>query len=52
MALAKKPPCDAPIWPPQTDDAPREQNIAIWRQRNMIALLGEMPERVQLFTVV
>lgn len=47
LALAKKPPCATPIWSPLTDDALREQNIAIWRRRNVIALLSGTPERVQ-----
>src|SRR5919108_3395050 len=46
LAHLKKPPCDKPVWSPMTDDALREQTIAVLKRRNVIGVLSGAPSRV------
>ncbi|HXG90419.1 MAG TPA: amidohydrolase family protein [Vicinamibacterales bacterium] len=47
IASLKKPACAEPVWSPTTDDGLREQTVAALHRRNVIALLGGTPARVQ-----
>ncbi len=44
--LSKDPPCEEPIWGPETDDEVREQTIAAMRKHNVRGVLSGTPEDV------
>lgn len=46
MGLLKAPPCDNPIWSPETDTALRDQTLAALERLNVIGVLGGDRERV------
>jgi predicted TIM-barrel fold metal-dependent hydrolase len=47
VSLMKAPPCDAPIWGPETDEEVRDQTIEVMRRLNIRGILSESPERVK-----
>lgn len=46
MALHKDPPCDDPVWSPETDEELRQQTIEAMERRNVFGILSGSPERV------
>lgn len=42
----KNPPCDDPVWSPETDDEVRDRTIAEMERRNVYGVLSGTPERV------
>jgi uncharacterized protein len=46
MALHKDPPCDDPVWSPETDAELRQQTIEAMERRNVFGILSGSPERV------
>lgn len=45
--LSGSPTCEKPIWGPVTDDAVRDETIAIMRKHNVRAVLSGSPEKVR-----
>ena len=43
----KQPPCDQPLWSPETDDELRDGTIAVMRRHNVYGVLSGSPERVR-----
>ena len=46
IAWTKKPTCANPIWSPATNDAVREDTIAVMNRRNIVGVLSGTPARV------
>jgi len=46
MGMAKQPPCDDPVWSPESDEEVMNQTIEIMERRNIIGVLSGTPERV------
>jgi predicted TIM-barrel fold metal-dependent hydrolase len=46
MGMAKQPPCDNPVWSPESDEEVMSQTIEIMERRNMIGVLSGTPDRV------
>lgn len=46
MAMLKQPPCDDPVWSPETDEEVMRQTIEVIERRNIIGVLSGTPERV------
>lgn len=46
LGVQKAPPCDDPIWSPETDDALRDRTIAVMERRNVYGVLSGSPDRV------
>lgn len=47
MGMAKQPPCDDPVWSPETDEEVMTQTLEIMERRNIIGVLSGTPERVK-----
>lgn len=47
MGMAKQPPCDDPVWSPESDEEVMNQTIEIMERRNIIGVLSGTPERVK-----
>jgi predicted TIM-barrel fold metal-dependent hydrolase len=47
IAWQKKPPCADPVWSPETDEALRQQTLAIMERRNVYGVLSGTPARVR-----
>lgn len=45
--MAKHPPCDDPVWSPETDEEVMTQTLEIMDRRNIIGVLSGTPERVK-----
>jgi predicted TIM-barrel fold metal-dependent hydrolase len=46
MGLMKAPPCDNPVWSPETDEALRDETLAVLERLNVIGVLGGGRARV------
>lgn len=46
MGMAKQPPCDDPVWSPESDEEVMSQTIEIMERRNIIGVLSGTPDRV------
>lgn len=46
MATLKNPPCDDPVWSPETDAEVRAQTLQVMNQRNVFGVLSGTPERI------
>lgn len=46
MNLLKNPPCDDPIWSPETDDEVRDRTIEVMERLNVYGVLSGTPDRV------
>lgn len=46
MAMFKQPPCDDPVWSPETDEELMLQTIEVMQRRNIIGVLSGTPDRV------
>ena len=46
MALLKQPPCEDPVWSPETDDALMAETLATLERLNVFGVLSGTPERV------
>lgn len=46
MATLKNPPCDDPVWSPETDAEVRDQTLAAMKRRNIFGVLSGTPERI------
>lgn len=46
MAWMKDPPCDDPVWSPETDDEVRDRTIAVMERLNVYGVLSGSPARV------
>ena len=46
MMFMKNPPCDDPVWSPETDEEVMEQSLEILERRNIIAVVSGSLERV------
>jgi predicted TIM-barrel fold metal-dependent hydrolase len=46
MELLKNPPCDDPVWSPETDDDLRFETISVMERRNVIGVLSGTPELI------
>ena len=46
MELLKNPPCEDPVWSPQTDDELLSETISVMERRNVFGVLSGTPERV------
>lgn len=44
--MAKQPPCDDPVWSPETDEEVLSQTIEIMERRNIVGVLSGTPDRV------
>jgi len=49
MELLKNPPCDDPVWSPETDEELMRQTIETMEQLNVIGVLSGTPERVAMW---
>ncbi|MDJ0759001.1 MAG: amidohydrolase family protein [Woeseiaceae bacterium] len=47
VAMAKEPPCDDPIWSPETDEEVVSRTIEIMERRNIYGVLSGTPGRVK-----
>ena len=47
IAWQKDPPCDDPVWSPETDEDLMRQTIAVMKRRNIYGVLSGSPARVQ-----
>ncbi len=47
IAWQKKPPCDDPVWSPETDEELMRQTIAVMKRRNVYGVLSGTPARVR-----
>ncbi len=43
----KEPPCEDPVWSPETDDEVMAQTIEVMERRNIVGVLSGTPERVK-----
>lgn len=46
MGMFKQPPCEDPIWSPETDDQLLERTVAAMERRNVYGVLSGAPDRV------
>ena len=46
MAMQKQPPCENPVWSPETDEAVMTETVEIMQRRNIVGVLSGTPERV------
>lgn len=46
MAMHKNPPCDDPVWSPETDEELMRRTIEVMERRNVVGVLSGTPERV------
>lgn len=46
LAMMKDPPCDDPVWSPETDEELMRRTIEVMERRNVVGVLGGTPERV------
>lgn len=46
MDLLKNPPCDDPVWSPETDDGLMRRTIEVMERRNVYGVLSGTPQRV------
>ena len=46
MEIQKQPPCDDPVWSPETDEELLAQTVDAMERRNIIGVLSGTPERV------
>ena len=46
MATLKQPPCDDPVWSPETDEALMAQTLEVLEQRNVFGVLSGSADRV------
>jgi len=46
MRQFKDPPCDDPVWSPETDEAVLSRTLEVMERRNVIGVLSGTPERV------
>lgn len=46
MKMAKQPPCDDPVWSPETDEDLKVQTIDVMKQHNVFGVLSGTPDRV------
>ncbi len=46
FGMFKQPPCDDPVWSPETDDEVMNQTIDVMQRRNIVGVLSGTPERV------
>lgn len=46
MAMLKQPPCDDPVWSPETDEELMVQTIEVMERRNIVGVLSGTPDRV------
>jgi predicted TIM-barrel fold metal-dependent hydrolase len=46
MELLKNPPCEDPVWSPETDDDLRSETISVMERRNVFGVLSGTPEFV------
>lgn len=49
LAMLKNPPCDDPVWSPETDEELMRQTIEAVERRNIIGVLSGTPERVAMW---
>lgn len=47
MGMAKEPPCEDPVWSPESDEEVMMQSIEIMERRNIIGVLSGTPKRVK-----
>ena len=47
LSMFKNPPCDDPVWSPETDEELMQQTIAMMEQWNVFGVLSGTPERVE-----
>jgi len=46
MKILKEPPCDDPVWSPETEEELLQQNIEVMERLNIFGVLSGTPERV------
>ena len=46
MRSFEQPPCDDPVWSPETDDELMRRTLAVMERRNVVGVLSGSPERV------
>lgn len=46
MAMLKHPPCDDPVWSPETDEELMIQTLEVMERRNIVGVLSGTPDRV------
>lgn len=46
MRMLKQPPCDDPVWSPETDEEVMSQTLEAMQRRNIIGVLSGRPDRV------
>ena len=46
MAMLKQPPCDDPVWSPETDEDLMAQTLEVMERRNIVGVLSGTPDRV------
>lgn len=49
MRLMKEPPCDDPVWSPETDQELMDETIRIMNEYNVIGVLSGTPDRVAMW---
>ena len=52
MGMMKDPPCDDPVWSPETDDALMQETIGAMEQYHVVGVLSGTPERVAAWRAV
>ncbi len=46
MGMMKEPPCEDPVWSPETDDAVLAETLEVMERRNVFGVLSGSPDRV------
>lgn len=50
--MQKNPPCDDPVWSPETDEELMRQTIEVMERRNIVGVLSGTPDRVAAWMAV
>ena len=50
MAMLKQPPCEDPVWSPETDEELMRQTLDVLERRNIVGILSGTPDRVAAWT--